>query len=257
MPLAVDRALRIVNAAVALVTLASALAVLWSDVFVPGYREHYRDALWFVVTYAAVQAFMLVEFARGSPRLMWLALAKTLAAYAFLAGFLALWPQWRFWTPARYVYQVFAWDEESAVGLFALVFLGRGAFNTVNAAYYTRDGLLALRARRPLLGRLATAIPAGMLALCVWSFLALVREEHRSFSPEARDVARQVLATLECGALQARIGQATDDLRRRGEQTYRVHIAYGCPVTRVEVLAEDGRRGAASGARPDCCGPPA
>src|SRR5438874_12935453 len=48
MGVGVRLALRLANVAVALVTLASALAVLASDIAVPGYREHYRDALWFV-----------------------------------------------------------------------------------------------------------------------------------------------------------------------------------------------------------------
>ena len=49
---------------IALVTLVSALAVLASDVLVPGYREHYRDAPWFVTLYVLVQIVMLVGFAR-------------------------------------------------------------------------------------------------------------------------------------------------------------------------------------------------
>src|SRR5438552_3643188 len=94
-------ALRIVNLLIALVTLASALAVLVSDLRVPGYREHYRDALWFVALYAAVQGVMLVGFARDGRLVPWLALSKTAAAYLFLAGFTHLWPYWRVWTPAR------------------------------------------------------------------------------------------------------------------------------------------------------------
>ena len=130
-------ALRLVNVLVAFVTLASALAVLVSDLRVPGYREHYRDALWFVALYAAVQGVMLAAFARDGRLVPWLALSKTAAAYFFLAGFTHLWPYWRVWTPARYVYQLFEWGEDGQVGLMALVFLGRGAFNTLNAMYFT------------------------------------------------------------------------------------------------------------------------
>src|SRR5437867_1290683 len=90
-------ALRLVNVLVALVTLASALAVLASDLAVAGYREHYRDALWFVALYAAAQLVMLVEFARDGRLVPWLALMKTAAAYLFLLNFLALWPYWRTW----------------------------------------------------------------------------------------------------------------------------------------------------------------
>ena len=256
---AVDRALRMLNALVALATLASALAVLASDLLVPGYRAHYRDALWFVAAYAALQAFMLVQFVRGGRLVPGLVLAKTAAAYAFLAAFLVVWPQWRYWTPGRYVYELFAWGDGSAVGLFALVFLGRGAFNTVNAVYFWRSGLLRLRARRPLLGRVVTVLPIGVTVLCVWTFLGLVQQEQRTFSADARDIAREIVAGLDCEAVRARTGQTTTDLRRRGERSYQVEIVWGCPQTRVTVHAEDGRLGTASEARAECCAvtPPA
>src|SRR5437870_7779777 len=105
-------ALRIVNVLVALVTLASALAVLVSDLRIPGYREHYRDAVWFVGLYTAVQGVMLVTFARDGRLVPWLALSKAVAAWLFLAGFTHLWPYWRVWTPARYVYQLFEWGAD-------------------------------------------------------------------------------------------------------------------------------------------------
>src|SRR5207249_7460511 len=76
-------ALRLVNVLVAFVTLASALAVLVSDLRVPGYRGHYRDALRFVALYAAVQGVMLAAFARDGRLVPWLALSKTAAAYFF------------------------------------------------------------------------------------------------------------------------------------------------------------------------------
>jgi hypothetical protein len=244
---------RVVNALIAAVTLTSALAVLGSDLLVPGYREHYHDALWFVAAYVAVQAFVLLEFVRGGRWMPALAVAKTVAAYLFLLGFPVLWPRWRFWTPARYVYQLFAWDDRSPIGLFALVFLGRGAFNTMNAVYLTRPWWLALRARRPLLGRLATSVPIGVTALCIWAFFALVREEKLSFSPEAQEVARVVFAGLECETLRERAGQTSTDVRQSGERRYRVEITYGCALTRVVVRAEDGRIGTVTGARPECC----
>src|SRR2546428_10144323 len=126
-------ALRLVNLLVALATLASALAVLGWDLRVPGYREHYGDALWFVALYAAVQGVMLVGFARDERLVPWLALAKAVAAYLFLAGFTHLWPYWHVWTPARYVYQLFEWGEERQGGPMALVFLRRRALHTLEA----------------------------------------------------------------------------------------------------------------------------
>src|SRR5439155_25851948 len=116
MGVGVRLALRLANVAVALVTLVSALAVLASDLAVPGYREHYRDALWFVALYAVVQAVVLIAFARDGRLVPWLALLKAAAAYVFLLNFFALWPYWRTWTPARYVYQLFEWTGSRNVG---------------------------------------------------------------------------------------------------------------------------------------------
>ena len=246
-------ALRLVNLLVALVTLASALAVLASDLRVPGYREHYRDALWFVALYAAVQGVMLVGFARDGRLVPWLALSKAAAAYLFLAGFTHLWPYWRVWTPARYVYQLFEWGEDRQVGLMALVFLGRGAFNTLNAMYFTAPWWRALRVRRPLLGRAVTAAPMAATVFFLWTFFALQREEARTFSSEAQDVARLVYESLDCDAVRAHAGTTTADLRQRGERRYHVQIAYGCSLTRVTVLAEDGRIGTVAGPQLQCC----
>jgi hypothetical protein len=250
---AVRVVLRMTNVAVALVTMASAVAVLVSDVVVPGYRAHHRDALWFVAAYVAVQVVMLVGFARGGRLVPWLALAKTAAAYLFLLNFAALWPYWKTWTPARYVYQLFEWGEQSRLGLFALVFLGRGAFNTVNAMVLTQHWWGPLRHRRPLLGRLVTAIPVGVTATCVWIFLALAREEAETFSPEAQEVAQLVWQSLDCATVRERAGGTSTDLRQRGERRFEVRVTYGCDATRVVVRAEDGRLGAVSGARPECC----
>ncbi len=246
-------ALRGLNVLVALVTLTSALAVVGSDLFVPGYRVHYRDALWFVTTYAALQVVMLAGFLRGGWIMPWLALAKAAAAGLFLVSFDSTWPYWRFWTPARYVYQLFDWGEGGVVGLFAFVFLGRGAFNAVNAMVLTEHWWGPLRHRRPLLGRALTAVPVAATVLCVWAFFALLREEAQTFSAEARDVAQLVYQGLDCDAVRANAGKTTTDLRRRGEQQFEVRVAYGCAMTRVVVRAEDGRLGTASGAREECC----
>lgn len=247
------RVLRWTNIAIALATLASALAVLASDVLVPGYREHYRDALWFVTLYVVVQVVMLVGFAREWRGVPWLALAKTAAAYLFLLDFTALWPTWRTWTPGRYVYALFDWGEATRIGLFALVFLGRGAFNTVNVFVLTQPWWAPLRMRRPLLGRLVTALPIGVTVVCVWAFLALLREEATTFSSEAQEVARRVLAGLDCTAVRANLGQTTTDLRQGGEPRYHVQISYDCALTRVRVRTEDGRVGTAAGSRVECC----
>jgi hypothetical protein len=244
--------LRIVNVLIALVTLASALAVLASDLAIPGYREHYRDAPWFVALYAAVQALIVVEFVRDGRLVPWLALAKTAAAYLFLLNFLALWPHWQVWTPARYVYQLFE-ASGSKMGLFALVFLGRGAFNTANAMYFTAHWWMPLRVRAPLLGRIVTALLVAAVAFFVWTFVQLVGHEARTFSPEAGEVAQRVLDGVDCEAVRGKAGRTTSDVRQRGERRYEVLITYGCAVTQVVVRAEDGRIGTASGSRAECC----
>jgi hypothetical protein len=151
------------------------------------------------------------------------------------------------------VYQLSEWGEGSQVGLFALVFLGRGAFNTLNAVYFTAPWWRRMRARWPLLGRLLTAVPVAAVVLFVWIFVQLTAEESRTFSPDAADVARTVLDGLDCDAVRANAGRTTTDVRVRGERRYRVRIAYGCDVTRVLVVAEDGRVGTAAAPRTECC----
>ena len=247
------RALRFVNVGVALVTLASALAVLFSDVRDPGYRAYYRDAIWFVTAYCAVQLVMLVEFARDGRLVPWLALVKAVAAWLFLANIFVLWPYWKTWTPARYVYQVFQWGGDSTIGMLVLIILGRGAFNTLNAFYFAAPWWRPLRVRRPLLGRIVTALPVAAIVLCVWAFRELVTEEVATFSAEAQEVARVVWDGLDCEAVRAHAGKTTTDLRQRGDRRYQVLIAYGCDVTRVVVQAADGRIGTAAGPRPECC----
>jgi len=247
------RALRWLNVAIALVTLASGLAVLGSDLLVTGYRELHRDALWFVVAYCGVQVLMLVEFARDGWLVPWLAVAKALAACLFFGSFFTNGLYWMVWTPGRYIYQLFGWGEETKVGLFALAFLGRGTFNTLNAFYFTRPWWGPLRVRRPLLGRAVTALPIGVAALCTWAFLGLVHEEVTTFSPDAQDVARTVLESLDCEKVRANNGKTTTDLRQRGDRRYQVEITYGCELTRVRVQAEDGRIGTAAEPQRECC----
>src|SRR2546422_3997920 len=181
------RVLRWLNVAIALVTLASGLAVLGSELRVAGYRELHHDALWFVVAYCAVQALMVVEFARDGPLVPWLAVAKLLAAFLFFASFLTSGLYWMAWTPGRYVYQLFGWGEETKVGLFALAFLGRGTFNTLNAFYFTRPWWGPLRVRRPLIGRAVTAVPGAAGPLCPRGLLAPVPGGTTEFSADAHD----------------------------------------------------------------------
>jgi len=156
-------------------------------------------------------------------------------------------------TPARYVYQLFDWGPDSQAGLFAFVFLGRGAFNTVNAFTLTDQWWRPLRMSKPLLGRLVTILPLAIAVSCVWAFTELMRIERETYSAEAREVAEQVLAGLDCDTVRAHAGQSTQDIRQRGEHKYLVSINYGCRETRVEVRTEDGRSGAFSLPRPECC----
>lgn len=247
-------AVRLTYALVSFVTLASAVAVLWSDLFVPGYRDHYRDAVWFVASYAAVQLVMLAGFLRDGPHVKWLALAKAVAAWLFLANFFALWPYWKVWTPARYVYVLFEqWGGGSQIGLMALVLLGRGAFNTVATFYLTREWWMPLRDRMPLLGRIVTIAPVAATGLSVWFFLMLVVEEYRTFSPEGFGVAREVLATAPCEQVRERDGTTTEDVRQRGDRRYEVRVTWGCALTRVIVRTPDGKVGTFAGPRSECC----
>src|SRR2546422_7192707 len=208
------RVLRWLNVAIALVTLASGLAVLGSELRVAGYRELHHDALWFVVAYCALQALMVEEFARDGRLVPWLAVAKLLAAFLFFASFLTSGLYWMAWTPGRYVYQLFGWGEETKVGLFALAFLGRGTFNTLNAFYFTRPWWGPLRVRRPLIGRAVTAVPVAAAPLCTWGFLALVPEGTTTVSSAAQDVAPTLLPRVRCEGVRADEGETMTDLRQ-------------------------------------------
>jgi len=249
------RALLWLNVFLTGVTLASALAVLGNGLFLEGYREFYGDALWFVAAYTALQAWMLRGFWRDDASVPWLALAKAAAAYVFIATFVAIGPLWMRATPARYVYQLFDWGPDSKILLFAFVFLGRGAFNTLNAFALTAHWWRPLRASSPLVGRLVTIVPLAVIVSCVWAFTELVRLEQETYSAEARNVAEQVMAGLDCDTIRAREGQTSEDLRQRGDARYLVNVAYGCRQTRIEVRTEDGKAGSFALARPECCAP--
>jgi hypothetical protein len=246
-------AFRWTNVLIAVLTLASALAVLASHLFEPGYAEAHHDAVWFVATYTAIQVVMVVAFARDIWLVPWLALLKAACAWVFLLTFTAVGRYWMAWTPGRYVYQLFDWDPGLKIGLFALAFLGRGAWNTLNVFYFASPWWRPLRVRRPLLGRAVTAVPIALAAFCVWGFLALVRLESRTFSAEASEVAQFVFGGLECEAFRAHPGEVTTDLRQRGTRQYQVRIAYDCTDARVTVVDEDGKLGTAGGPRPECC----
>ncbi len=247
------RAVLWLNAFAVALTLASALAVLGSWLADPAYRLHYGDSLLFVLGYTALQAWMLWSFVRDTPAVPWIAVARALAGWLFIALFVSIGPRWMLVTPARYVYQLFDWGPEARIGLFALVFLGRGACNTFSAFVLTRDWWWPLRASRPLLGRLLTAVPVAAIVTCVWLFFEMIRLDARTFSPDAYEVANLVLGGIDCATLRARDGQTTTDLRQRGERRYHVTIRWRCTDLQVEVLAEDGRLGVARAPRLECC----
>jgi hypothetical protein len=250
-----SRTLRAVNVVAALAALASGLAVLASHLAVPAYP--YGDSPAIIVAYCAFYGWVAWAFARGTSAAPGLALAKALGAYAFLALFVVapdLGRAWTVATPARYVYQLFDWGPGAGVGMYGFVFLGRGAWNTVNAIACSRDWWLTVRARRPLLGRALTALPVAITVACVWQFMALVRFDAKTFSPEAHEIARLVEQTLSCDDVRAKAGTTTSDLRQRGDRQYRVTIRWGCGDTRILVRDPDDRVGVAVDAR-DCCPP--
>src|SRR4030095_1889468 len=106
-----SRTLRALNILGAGLCLASALAVLVSNLVAPAYREHYRDALWFVVAYIAFYGVVLYAFTSSKRDRLAEALAvvKALGAYLFIVSFAAVGQTWMAWTPGRYVYQLFDW----------------------------------------------------------------------------------------------------------------------------------------------------
>jgi hypothetical protein len=247
------RALLWLNALGTAVTLLSALAVLASWLLDPAYRIYFGDSLLFVLGYTALQAWFLWSFVRDTPAVPWIAVGRAVAGWIFIALFVSVGPLWMRLTPARYVYQLFDWGPEARIGLFALVFLGRGAFNTFSAFALTRDWWWPLRERRPLLGRLLTAVPVAIIVAFVWAFFQMVRLDATTFSPEAFEVARLVLDGIDCPTLREREGRTTTDLRQRGDRQYHVTIRWRCAEVQVEVRAEDGRMGVMRGPRLECC----
>jgi hypothetical protein len=253
----VQRILRHLNVLATMVTLASGVAVLAQDLLVPGYRGYHRDWVPFVAAYCASQALMLAQLLRQGPWLPWLIAARTAAAYAFLLVFFqnlpSIWPQWRYWTPGRYVYELVDVPGILNLGLYSLIFLGRGAFNTWSLMTFTEDWWRPLRRSHPFAGRLVTAGFVAGLVFPVWAFLVVITQEAKIYSPEAEAVAREVLDGITCEVVQEKAGQQTTDLRRRGSTNYHVQIAYDCAVTHVVVRMEDGRVGSYSGSPGDCC----
>jgi hypothetical protein len=245
------RVLRALNVLTGLASLASGVAVLGSNLFEPRYPYH--DSLAFVLAYCSFYVVVVVAFLRGTPTAPLLAILKTLGAYAFLIVFPQFGRTWMAFTPGRYVYQAFDWGPEGQIGLFAFVFLGRGAWNTVNAFACTREWWFAIRARRPLVGRLLTAVPVGITVLCVWVFLSLVRIDATTFSREAHEIARLVDGAITCEDVRAKAGTTTTDVRQRGDRRYTVTIQWGCADTRVLVRDPDDRYGTAGGPRSECC----
>jgi hypothetical protein len=250
-----SRTLRALNVVAALFPLASALAVAGSNVFDPAYRAVHLDSWVVVLAYVAFYVFVIHAFARATAWAARLAIAKALGAYLFLAIFSSVGQTWMAWTPGRYVYQLFDWGPDAKVGLFAFVFLGRGAWNTVNAFVATRDWWFDVRARRPLAGRLLTVLPIGLTVFCVWAFLALLRIDAATFSSEGHEVARLVFDSTTCDDVRAKRGTTTSDVRQRGDRRYDVSIRWGCEDTRVLVRTPDGKLGTAGGPRPECCAP--
>src|SRR5262249_59383558 len=151
----------------------------------------------------------------------WIAVAKAVAGLLLVATFKVIGPDWIQVTPARYVYQLFDWSDRldwgpnARLGLYAFVFLGRGAFNTFSAFELTRPLWWSLRETRPLLGRLITAVPVAVMVTCVWLFLEWRRLDLATFSPDASEVARLVLERIDCPTLRQHEGGTTDDVRQR------------------------------------------
>jgi hypothetical protein len=247
------RAILWLSALATALALLSALAVSGSWFVDPAYRVHYGDSIAFVVGYAALQACILDAFVRDTPAAPWAALARAVAGWVFIALFVSIGPLWMRVTPARYVYQLFDWGPEARIGLFALVFLGRGAFNSFAALELTRPWWWPLRDSRPVLGRLLTALAVAVVVGFVWLFTQMVRLDHATFSRDAYEVAELVLDGIDCDTLRARSGETTTDLRQRGDRTYHVTIRWRCSDVLVEVRDEDGKMGVARGPRLECC----
>lgn len=247
------RILRWANVLVAGVALASGLAVLGSALLDAGYRAHYRDSLLLVAAYLGFYAVVLVAFARNDRRVAYLALAKALGAYLFLATFVAVGPLWMARTPGRYVYLLFDWGRDARVVMMAYVLLGRGVWNTLNAMYFTAPWWIPLRARRPLAGRVLTILPVGLAAAFVALFVELQHLDRQTYSAAAADVAEMVFAGLDCAEIRAKQDTETTDVRQREDDRFTVHIRWDCRTLRVDVQDASGRLGQFTGPRAECC----
>jgi hypothetical protein len=247
--------LRILNAVGAVACLASALAALGGNLTDPGYREHYRDAIWYVIVYAAFYAWVLYTFAWSANVRVAQAMGviKAVGALAFISVFPAIGRTWMALTPGRYVYQLFDWGSEASVVLMAYVFLARGAWNTANAFALTRPIWFPLRQSRPLFGRIVTYIPVVITVLCVWAFLRLARMNAEEFSGEAHEIATIVANDIQCDEIRAKAGTTTTDVRQRGDRRYDVMIRWDCTDLRIIVRDPDGKAGTARTPRPECC----
>lgn len=251
------RTLRWTNVLVSGAALASGLCVLAYDLLDAGYRAHYRDSPPLVVAYLAFYGVVLRAFARDDRWTAPLAVAKALGAYVFLATFVAVGPLWMARTPGRYVYMLFDWGRDASVVLMAYVLFGRGVWNTLNAMYFTARWWMPLRARNPLLGRIVTMLPIGLVAAFVALFLELRRQERELYSPVADAVAQQVFAGIDCAQIRAKQGTETTDLRERADgRRFHVHVRWDCRALRVYVQDEDGRLGQFAGPREECCEDP-
>jgi hypothetical protein len=249
----VNRILRALNVVATVVTLASGLAVLAQDLLVDGYRAFNRDWVAFVVAYCAVQALLLHQLLRDGPALPWLITGRAAVAYVFLLNLENLWPEWRYWTPGRYVYELVDVRGILNLGLYTLLYLGRGAFNTWSLIGATERWWRPLRRNHPVAGRIVTALFVAGLVFPVWTYLVRITEEAKIYSPEAEAVAGEVLQGITCEMLHERAGRQTTDLRRRGERSYHVQIAWDCRVMRVVVRTEEGRVGSEDAPSGDCC----
>jgi hypothetical protein len=249
------RALRWVNVLAAAGPLASALAVLGSDLFTPGYRSHYRDSLPLVAAYVAFYVAVIAAFLRDTRWVPAFAILKAVGAYAFIGAFVVLGPLWMARTPGRYVYLLFDWGPEGRVVLIAFVMLGRGVWNTLNAMFFSLPWLVPLRERQPLLGRIVTMLPLGLTVALVAAFVELRNLDRQTYSADAHAVARQVIESLSCDEIRAKQGTETTDVRQRDTERFVVRIRWDCRAVRVVVQAPDERMGHAEADRAECCVP--
>lgn len=247
------RAIRWLNALGLATTLASALAVLGSWLVDPAYRQHYGDQPLFVLAYVALHVWYLRAYLLDAPSLPAIALVRALTGLFFLLTFTTIGPTWMVVTPARYVYLLFEWGPAFKIGMFAFVFLGRGAFNVFSAFILTETWWRPLRDRQPFVGRLVTGVPVVLIVGCLWTFFELTRLDAQTFSLEAHAVAREVLATVDCETLRTRTGTTTTDVRQRGERRYDVEVRWDCRDVQVVVKDPDGKLGTDRGPRLDCC----